>query len=135
MGLQSSTFARLAGDQRPSIGRILQLRSVSVPLLPSVECTPLTLRQRRVLVSYDTQAVAIQKAQYINQMGLGGTMWWELDADKPEDTGGALVRTVRDALGKLEWRENELSYPGSSESGDCISHELISEYDNVRNGM
>lgn len=47
-------------------------------------------------------------------------MWWELDADKPEETGQALVRTVRDALGQLEWRENELDYPGSSESSTGI---------------
>lgn len=42
-------------------------------------------------------------------------MWWELDADKPEETGGALVRTVRESLGQLQWKENELGYPGSSE--------------------
>lgn len=46
-------------------------------------------------------------------------MWWELDSDKPEETGQALVRTVRDALGQLEWRDNELDYPGSSESLRC----------------
>lgn len=67
------------------------------------------------LVSYDTQAIAHQKATYINQMGLGGAMWWELDADKEEASGQALVRTVKEAMGQLEWRENELSYPGSSE--------------------
>lgn len=50
-------------------------------------------------------------------------MWWELDADKPEETGQALVRTVRDTLGQLEWRENELDYPGSSESSTGISGE------------
>jgi len=43
-------------------------------------------------------------------------MWWELDADKEESTGGALVRTVKEALGQLEWKENELGYPGSSKS-------------------
>jgi len=43
-------------------------------------------------------------------------MWWELDADKEESTGGALVRTVKEALGQLEWKENELGYPGSSTS-------------------
>lgn len=41
-------------------------------------------------------------------------MWWELDADKPENTGGALVRTVKEALGPLQQKENELHYPGSS---------------------
>ena len=58
----------------------------------------------------------MQKAQYINAGGLGGAMWWELDGDKAEETGGALVRTVREQFGELEWRENELGYPGSSES-------------------
>lgn len=72
--------------------------------------------QKKLLISYDTQAIALQKTSYINQMGLGGAMWWELDADKAESTGGALVRTVKEALGQLEWKENELSYPGSSES-------------------
>jgi chitinase len=76
----------------------------------------LTSRNKRLLISYDTQAIAIQKANYINQKNLGGAMWWELDADKEESTGGALVRTVKEALGGLEWRENELGYPGSSES-------------------
>jgi chitinase len=74
----------------------------------------LTSRNKRLLISYDTQAIAIQKANYINQKNLGGAMWWELDADKEESTGGALVRTVKEALGGLEWRENELGYPGSS---------------------
>lgn len=46
-------------------------------------------------------------------------MWWELDSDKPEETGQSLVRTVREALGQLEWRENELDYPGSSEFLRC----------------
>jgi chitinase len=75
----------------------------------------LTTRNKRLLISYDTQAIAIQKANYINQKNLGGAMWWELDADKEESTGGALVRTVKEALGGLEWGENELGYPGSSE--------------------
>lgn len=79
-------------------------------------------RHKRLLITYDTQAIATQKSQYVNQLGLGGAMWWELDADKPEETGGALVRTVREQLGQLEWRENELSYPGS-------------KFDNLRKGI
>jgi chitinase len=70
--------------------------------------------QKRLLISYDTQAIAIQKADYIKRQGLGGAMWWELDADKAEETGGALVRTVKEGMGGLEWRENELGYGGSS---------------------
>lgn len=80
------------------------------------ELRKLMSRNKRLLISYDTQPIATQKAQYINERGLGGAMWWELDADKEESTGGALVRTVKEALGGLEWRENELSYPGSSMS-------------------
>ncbi|WWD19210.1 hypothetical protein CI109_103668 [Kwoniella shandongensis] len=76
----------------------------------------------RTLVTYDTQPIAIQKAQYINQLGLGGAMYWELDADKPEATGGSLVTTMRGQFVSLEWRQNVLSYPGS-------------KYDNLRNGM
>ncbi|OWZ66019.1 hypothetical protein AYX14_06066 [Cryptococcus neoformans] len=77
---------------------------------------------KRLLITYDTQAIAHQKASYIAYHGLGGAMWWELDSDKPEETGQSLVRTVREALGQLEWRENELDYPGS-------------KYDNLRRRM
>lgn len=85
------------------------------------------------LISYDTPAIATQKAQYINQMGLGGAMWWELDADADESTGRNLVRTVREQLGQLEYRENELQYPGSSRC--VITTKLTKEYDNLRSGM
>ncbi|ORX38396.1 glycoside hydrolase superfamily [Kockovaella imperatae] len=79
-------------------------------------------RGKRLLISYDTPAIAIQKAHFINQNGLGGAMWWELDADKAEDTGLNLVRTVKEQFGQLEYRENDLHYPGS-------------KYENLRNGM
>lgn len=72
-------------------------------------------RNKRLLITYDTQTVALQKTAYINQLGLGGAMWWELSGDAPENTGRNLVRTVKEALGALEYRENELRYPGSSE--------------------
>jgi len=72
-------------------------------------------RNTGTMISYDTQAITVQKAQYIHQMGLGGAMWWELDADAPEDTGKALVRTMREQLGQLEQRQNDINYPGSSE--------------------
>ena len=71
-------------------------------------------RNKRFFITFDTQAIAIQKAQYINKLGLGGAMWWELSCDKLEKTQGALVPTVREQFGHLEWVENELSYPGSS---------------------
>jgi chitinase len=66
------------------------------------------------LITYDTQPISLQKTAYINQQGLGGAMWWELSGDAPEETGRNLVRTVKEAIGGLEWRENELRYPGSS---------------------
>jgi chitinase len=75
------------------------------------------ISDKRLLITYDTQAIARQKADYINRMGLGGAMWWELDADKPEETAGALVRTVREALGQLQRKENELGYERSSKFG------------------
>jgi chitinase len=106
------------------------------------------------LISYDTQPIATQKADYINRLNLGGAMWWELDADAPEDTGRALVRTVKERLGGLEWRENELGYPGSSEwrrwlpTSTSIRTRLVAmswverrvglifaEYENLRRGM
>lgn len=116
MGLQSPSATRSAGNQRSSTRRFVQLRPVSQYLSAACHwCGAKKDRQRHLLISYDTQAIARQKADYINQMGLGGAMFWELDADKPEETGGAIVRTVRDALGQLQWKENELGYPGSSE--------------------
>ncbi|WVQ81839.1 hypothetical protein IAT38_003966 [Cryptococcus sp. DSM 104549] len=78
--------------------------------------------QKRLLITYDTPEIAQQKTHYIGQGGLGGAMWWELDADKEEASGQSLVRIVRDGLGQLEWRENELDYPGS-------------KYANLRNHM
>ncbi|WVR09441.1 hypothetical protein IAU60_006508 [Kwoniella sp. DSM 27419] len=77
---------------------------------------------KRVLITYDTQPIVTQKAQYINQNRLGGAMFWELDADKAEETGGNLVRTVKEQFSGLEWKENELGYPGS-------------KYDNLKHGM
>lgn len=74
-----------------------------------------TISTKRLLITYDTPAIAAQKAQYINERGLGGAMWWELDADKHESTGEGLVPVVRSHFGQLESRENELDYPGSSQ--------------------
>ncbi|WWC90512.1 uncharacterized protein L201_005448 [Kwoniella dendrophila CBS 6074] len=77
---------------------------------------------KRLLISYDTPAIAHQKARYVNGEGLGGAMFWELDADKPADSGLSLVSTVRHEFGQLQQKQNELNYPRS-------------KYDNLRAGM
>jgi chitinase len=77
--------------------------------------TELMCRSKRLLITYDTPQIAQQKAEYIRNNGLGGAMWWELDADKARGNG-SLVEVVRATMGELEYRENELHYPGSSTS-------------------
>ena len=48
---------------------------------------------QQLMVSYDTPALAAQKAQYVRDKGLGGAMWWESSADAK---GGdrSLISTV-----------------------------------------
>ncbi|CAG8027455.1 unnamed protein product [Penicillium olsonii] len=78
---------------------------------------------KRVFISYDTPAIARQKAQYIKSRGLGGGMWWESSADKKG--GDSLIATVVDNLGginALEQTGNQLGYPAS-------------KYDNVKKGF
>lgn len=72
-------------------------------------------RSKKLLITYDTPQITHQKAEYIRNNGLGGAMWWELDADKARGSG-SLVETARATMGELEYRENELLYPGSSTS-------------------
>lgn len=77
------------------------------------------------LVSYDTVAVAKQKADWIRQMGLGGAMWWESSADGEGDQ--SRIQKVEEVLrgkgaSELETSLNQLSF-------------LNSTYDNIRAGM
>lgn len=77
----------------------------------------------RSFVSYDTVAMARQKAEYIKNGGLGGGMWWESSADKPG--ADSLIGTVLNGLGgrgALQQKENCVSYPQS-------------KYDNVKAGF
>jgi chitinase len=80
---------------------------------------------KRELISYDTVAVAKQKAAYIQQKGLGGAMWWESSADGVGNN--SLIQNVVEILSggdgsTLEHSPNQLSYPNST-------------YDNLRAGV
>ncbi len=99
---------------------------------------------QRLMVSYDNVEMAKKKAQYIQQMGLGGGMWWETSGDRPgkasligtvSDLGKSTLETllsnepiqVYDDLGgpegaKIDQTVNNLNYPKS-------------KYDNLRNGF
>jgi hypothetical protein len=79
---------------------------------------------KRELVSYDTITVAKQKATWIQQMGLGGAMWWESSADRLGEE--SLIWNVVEVLGGgngsgLDNMTNQLQYPNST-------------YDNIRKG-
>ncbi|KAI9771404.1 MAG: hypothetical protein M1835_006432 [Candelina submexicana] len=69
--------------------------------------------------------MAKKKTQYIQQMGLGGAMWWETSGDKPGKAG--LIETVYEVLGgpggaKMDQTVNNLEYPSA-------------KYDNLRDGF
>jgi chitinase len=75
---------------------------------------------RRHLVTYDTPAMAREKADWIKRKGLGGAMWWESSADKAGEQ--SLVGNVVEVLGALEGSRNCVEYPHS-------------RFENVRKGF
>ncbi|KZT50853.1 glycoside hydrolase family 18 protein [Calocera cornea HHB12733] len=91
---------------------------------------------KREMVTYDNAEVAWLKADWINQMGLGGAMFWELSGDKntggrdgmesgegkAEVPGQSLVHVAKDTLGWLDQTPNWLQYERS-------------KWDNLRKGM
>jgi chitinase len=79
--------------------------------------------QKQYMISYDTPTIAKLKAQYVQKMGMGGSMWWEVSMDK-SGSDSLIGTTVKTYGGEkaLESSLNHLDYP-------------MSEYDNLRAGM
>jgi chitinase len=87
------------------------------------------------MISFDSEDVARMKGEYIRKQNLGGSMFWELSADKGSSREGiedgpgrnsqpgqSLVAIVKDAMGGLEQSHNWLEYDKS-------------KFDNMRGGM
>gem|GEM_PF-6817652 len=67
---------------------------------------------KQELISYDTVEVGRQKAKWIEDMNLGGAMWWESSADK--NGGESLIENVVEVLGGcLQQTANNVEFPDS----------------------
>ncbi|KAL9598782.1 MAG: hypothetical protein Q9219_004280 [cf. Caloplaca sp. 3 TL-2023] len=75
---------------------------------------------KRVMVTYDTLAMANVKVDFMKEWGLGGGMWWESSGDKKGNE--SLIGTVVTGLKHMDRSLNRLAYPES-------------KYDNLRDGM
>ncbi|KAI0395468.1 endochitinase [Xylariaceae sp. FL0594] len=80
-------------------------------------------KETKELVSYDNVYSVQQKVKYIQDNGLGGTMFWEASADR-NDTRSliAAAYNAQGGAGSLDKTNNLLSYPNST-------------YDNIRNNL
>ena len=69
----------------------------------------------KIMVSYDTKPLAVEKCEYIKNNRLGGAMWWESSGDKAGDE--SLITTVFQQLSGagpgMEQKDNNLNYPDS----------------------
>jgi chitinase len=79
---------------------------------------------KRVMVTYDTIAMAETKAEWIRREHLGGGMWWESSADRQRE--GSLIGNVV--------RELEKGPPGMQRKDNCLEYPE-SKYDNLRKGF
>ncbi|KAI0169292.1 glycoside hydrolase family 18 protein [Hypoxylon sp. FL1284] len=75
------------------------------------------------LISYDNVDMVKRKITYLQDKGLGGSMFWEASGDRTDS--GSLITTSFNAQGgsgSLDSTENLLSYPDS-------------QYDNIKNNL
>lgn len=75
----------------------------------------------RTMVSYDSPEVTGRKLRYIEELGLGGAMWWEVNGDQVE-TGGSLVKMAVKGMEGMDRSGNVLEFPES-------------RFENLRGGM
>jgi len=93
--------------------------------------------EKKEMVSFDTEEAGKWKGEWIQQKGLGGSMFWELSGDKEgkeregmeagegkeKVPGRSLVKVVKESMGGIEMSEkNWLEFKGS-------------QYDNMKKGM
>ncbi|KAI9313769.1 chitinase [Dichotomocladium elegans] len=69
---------------------------------------------KREYITYDTPDAVRDKCRYIQQMRLGGAMFWELSADHKGDHPRSLLNTVYHSFGsRIDSIPNHLCYPQS----------------------
>ncbi|KAL3705817.1 hypothetical protein TMatcc_006826 [Talaromyces marneffei ATCC 18224] len=78
---------------------------------------------KKYMISYDSPKIAAVKAQYVLDMGLGGTMWWEVSQDRTDDS--SLIGTTVDTYGGQSTLDQTLNHLNYS----------TSVYDNLRAGF
>ncbi|CAK4887824.1 unnamed protein product [Aphanomyces euteiches] len=78
----------------------------------------------KTFISYEGPKSLAQKLDYIKKYNLGGTMFWEVDADAPSTNARSLITQVYNYFGKenMAFYDNNLNYP-------------TSQYDNIRNAL
>ncbi|KAK6537934.1 hypothetical protein TWF694_010830 [Orbilia ellipsospora] len=72
-------------------------------------------KNSRNLFSFDTPKIVEQKAKWMVERGLGGMMWWQLNADKFDVWSNNLIESAVRVMSRdnFEKAQNHLSYPNS----------------------